>query len=313
MHAETPSFSARANGKFLITGEYFVLDGAKAFAVPLKYGQDLKVYDQDESVLTWHSLNDKGEKWMSAEFDLNSLTLLDLSGDVQAAHKLEEIFQFIKVLNPSFLSNTQTGLFCEIRADFDLNWGLGSSSTFIWLLAKWAGIDAYKLQFECFGGSGYDIACAGATSPIVYQKWPQPHFHKVAFQPAFSDSLYLVYLEQKQNSRDAIAHYRSLNPGSRDEVIDELNSITKQLLEEPLNLDECINLFTEHERIMGNALQTMPVQERLFPDFNGVVKSMGAWGGDFVLVASNLDEENTRAYFSQKGYSVTKKWDEMVL
>lgn len=290
-----------------------MLDGAKAFAIPLKHGQDLKVYEQEDAILTWCSLNQEGKEWMRAEFELNSLTLLSSTGDEQAARKLEEVFQFIKVLNPSFLSNVQAGLFCEIRADFNLKWGLGSSSTFMWLLAQWAEIDAYQLQFECFGGSGYDIACAGATSPIVYQKWPKPHFHKVVFQPSFLESLYFIYLEQKQNSRDAIAHYRSLNPESRDELINELNTITKQLLEEPLNLEQCVKLFQEHEKIVGNALQTSPVQERLFSDFQGVVKSMGAWGGDFVLAVSHLDDAATRNYFNHKGYSVVKGWKEMVL
>ena len=30
-----------SNGKLLITGEYVVLDGAKALALPTKYGQNL--------------------------------------------------------------------------------------------------------------------------------------------------------------------------------------------------------------------------------------------------------------------------------
>lgn len=290
-----------------------MLDGAKAFAVPLKHGQNLKVYEQEDAILTWCSLNQEGKEWMRAEFELNSLTLLDFDGDEQATRKLEEVFQFVKVLNPSFLSDSKKGFFCEIKADFDLNWGLGSSSTFIWLLAQWAGINPYKLQFKCFGGSGYDIACAGATSPIVYQKWPKPHFQEVAFRPSFLESLYFIYLEQKQNSRDAIAHYRSLNAVNREEVIHKLNIITKELLEKTLNLEQCMTLFQEHERIMGNALQTAPVQERLFSDFHGVVKSMGAWGGDFVLAVSHLDDDTTRNYFHQKGYSVVKNWNEMAL
>ena len=32
-----------SNGKLLITGEYLVLDGAKAFALPTKFGQNLIV------------------------------------------------------------------------------------------------------------------------------------------------------------------------------------------------------------------------------------------------------------------------------
>jgi len=32
-----------SNGKLLLTGEYLVLEGATALAVPTKFGQDLKV------------------------------------------------------------------------------------------------------------------------------------------------------------------------------------------------------------------------------------------------------------------------------
>ncbi|MEQ3661167.1 MAG: GHMP kinase, partial [Flavobacterium sp.] len=32
-----------SNGKLLLTGEYVVLDGAKALAVPTKFGQSLSI------------------------------------------------------------------------------------------------------------------------------------------------------------------------------------------------------------------------------------------------------------------------------
>ncbi|PIZ07449.1 MAG: GHMP kinase, partial [Flavobacteriaceae bacterium CG_4_10_14_0_8_um_filter_34_31] len=41
------------NGKLLLTSEYLVLDGAKALAIPTKYGQYLEVEKLSEKVLLW--------------------------------------------------------------------------------------------------------------------------------------------------------------------------------------------------------------------------------------------------------------------
>ena len=35
---------------------------------------------------------------------------------------------------------------------------------------------------------------------------------------------------------------------------------------------------------MSELLDTKTIKELLFPDFSGTIKSLGAWGGDFVLV-----------------------------
>ena len=48
----------------------------------------------------------------------------------------------------------------------------------------------------------------------------------------------------------------------------------------------------------------------LFPDFDGVIKSLGAWGGDFVMVISN---ENPTDYFMEKGYETVIPYEEMIL
>ncbi|MBK8557148.1 MAG: hypothetical protein IPL65_15875 [Lewinellaceae bacterium] len=50
-----------------------------------------------------------------------------------------------------------------------------------------------------------------------------------------------------------------------------------------------------------------------FSDYWGAVKSLGAWGGDFVLVTSEKDESTTRAYFLDKGFDVFLPWRDMIL
>ena len=58
-----------SNGKLLLTGEYVVLDGATALAVPTKFGQDLIIKSIQEPELIWGSFTNTGECWFEAIFD----------------------------------------------------------------------------------------------------------------------------------------------------------------------------------------------------------------------------------------------------
>ena len=40
-----------SNGKLLITGEYFVLNGALSLALPTVYGQHLEINDNDSNII----------------------------------------------------------------------------------------------------------------------------------------------------------------------------------------------------------------------------------------------------------------------
>jgi hypothetical protein len=42
------------------------------------------------------------------------------------------------------------------------------------------------------------------------------------------------------------------------------------------------------------------------------MKSLGAWGGDFILATSDRSAKETWAYFNQKGYSVCFQYDEII-
>ena len=57
-------------------------------------------------------------------------------------------------------------------------------------------------------------------------------------------------------------------------------------------------LMIEHEKIISSIIQQKPVKSELFPDYFGEIKSLGAWGGDFVMVTGN---EETPSYFKNKG------------
>lgn len=295
-----------ARGKLMLTGEYFVLDGATSLALPTVFGQKMTVEAIDAEELLWKSLDEQGSAWFE---DRLPISLKAVGDENPIARKLLEILSEARKRNPAFLNN---GASVCVQADFDLQWGLGSSSTLIALVAQWAQIDPYALQFACFGGSGYDIACATANGPILYEKLPNPAAKSVSFEPSFTDQLFFVYLGQKQNSREGIQHYREMGSAGKADAIETLNTITQRLLQE-LDFDTFCNLLKKHEEVVGTALQTAPVQQRLFADFSGTIKSLGAWGGDFVLAASRMDVEETIRYFSEKGMPVVIPYSQMVL
>jgi hypothetical protein len=50
------------------------------------------------------------------------------------------------------------------------------------------------------------------------------------------------------------------------------------------------------------------IKESLFSDFDGIIKSLGAWGGDFVMAADHPAE-----YFAAKGYETIVAYEDMIL
>ncbi|MGB5376996.1 GYDIA family GHMP kinase [Muriicola sp.] len=298
-----------SNGKLLLTGEYAVLDGALALGLPCKMGQGLIIEDQKEGGLLWKSLDHKGKSWFETRFEV-----LELNGD---AHKtstadirgtLLNILQGAIQLNPDFLSRLQ-GQMAISKLEFPRDWGLGSSSTLLNNVAQWAAVDPYQLLWNCFSGSGYDIACAQHNQPLTYQlKDQKPQVHLLPIKLPFSSELFFVHLNRKQNSREGITRYKRVIANQRH-FIEEISTITREVA---ACRDSRVfqELLLQHEVLLSEAIQLTRIQDQLFPDFKGFIKSLGAWGGDFVLAmgASKIPE-----YFTSKGYSTVLSYDELVL
>ena len=311
-----------SNGKLLLTGEYLVLDGAKALAVPTKFGQDLIVEKIKEPELIWGSFTHTGECWFEAVFDVKKLRLISCtynsdkegSGEV-IAETLLEILKEAKNLNPHFLE-VEHGFVVKTELTFPRNWGLGSSSTLINSIASWAKVDAFKLLWNSFKGSGYDIACAQNDTPIFYQIEKDfstalemtPKVEQVGFNPIFKENLFFLYLNEKQDSKDGIAKFRESNINFDNEII-RISEISDELLKVD-SLEDFEKLIVEHEQIISSIIKLKPVKEKLFPDYFGAIKSLGAWGGDFVLVTGNKE---TPTYFKNKGFETILPYSEMIL
>jgi len=315
-----------SNGKFLLTGEYLVLKGALALALPLKLGQSLEVeqLETNNEQIQWKAWRPEG-RWFSVT--LNRENLVNFStDDPDKAMRLCQILQAVKQLNPKAFEGNDIKF--TTRLDFDPNWGLGSSSTLIANLARWAKVNPYELLKLTFGGSGYDITCATADGPIYYQlagldcfvprndakrqSEPTPKVDLVDFNPPFAEHLFFVYQGQKQSSSKEIkAFLGKANPTDLQNDIEAVSEISRAL-PKCESLDEFAMLLQCHERIIARCIGQEPVQKR-FPDFEGVLKSLGAWGGDFILAATGWPENQVRDYFKGKGLEVVFGYKEIVL
>jgi mevalonate kinase len=297
-----------SNGKLLITGEYVVLDGALSFALPTKFGQSLKIEILNEPKIVWKSFDENEAIWFEDIFSIDEITLGFSNHRNDVSNRIIQILYAAKTLNPNFLNNGY-GFKVSTHLTFPKNWGLGTSSTLINNIAQWANINAFELLNKTFGGSGYDIACAQNNHPITYQlKKGKPHVKAVNFNPNFKDQLYFVYLNKKQNSRDGIANYKA-NKGHITSAISEINDITSQIID-CISLENFESLITQHELIISKIIKQKPIKNLLFKDFSGSIKSLGAWGGDFILVAS---EENPTSYFKNKGFNSIVRYENMIL
>lgn len=296
-----------SNGKLLLTGEYVVLDGALSLAVPTKFGQSLKIDAINEPKIIWKSFNNDTSVWFKGEFHLDDYGTLKQVNHDDVSNRIIQILNAAKTLNPDFL-NSKNGFKIETSLTFPKNWGLGTSSTLINNIANWAQVDAFELLKNTFGGSGYDIACAQNNTPIIYQIQNDSITKQVDFNPDFTDQLYFVYLNKKQNSRDGIASYNA-NKSNIESVVSEINDITNQVIN-CKTLDAFEALMTDHENIISKITKQTPVKQLYFEDFNGCVKSLGAWGGDFVLATA---KENPVNYFKSKGFKTVLRYKDMVL
>ena len=299
-----------SNGKLLITGEYLVLDGAKAFALPTQFGQSLSVEENDNATIHWQSYDADGSIWYQDTFTVEDIILHDTTTNTDSIRNtLLTILQEALKLNRSSF-NTNKGYHITTQLTFQRNWGLGTSSTLLNNIAQWLQIDAFILLKNSFGGSGYDIACAQNNSPILYYlDQEKPVVEPVLFNPIFSENLYFVYLEKKQSSKAAItAYYNNKNKGL-SKSIGKIDRLTETVLSSKTS-EEFALALEKHETEMSLILEMETIKESKFPDFDGVIKSLGAWGGDFVLVVS---KENPTDYFIQKGFKTIIPYKNMIL
>lgn len=295
-------------GKLLLTSEYVVLDGALALAVPTKVGQDLvfEEFEDGKSSIYWEGFH-QNELWLKTKIDYQNWKILE-TNLLHASEFIVKVLQSVQKLSKTkFNKNSSYRLRTNLQ--FPSNFGLGSSSTLMNNLANWSGIDAFVLNDITLGGSGYDVAIAKEESAILFQivNNQQREVQRVKFQPSFSKDLIFVHLNKKQNSREGIALYKSKIRS--EELINRFSDITKQIYTASSIL-EFSELMVMHELLLSSFLKIPTAKENYFQDCPVFIKSLGAWGGDFILTTKFVDFEK---YFQSRSFSTIFEWQDLIV
>ena len=69
-------------------------------------------------------------------------------------------------------------------------------------------------------------------------------------------------------------------------------------------------LIERHENMISKIINIDPIQKSTFSDYSkGIIKSLGSWGGDFILVSGEKEDLN---YFRDKGYNTIYDLEDLV-
>ena len=154
--SEMKIYKTSSFGKILISSEYFVLKGALALAIPTKFNQSFSFRPENSKILVWESYDFNDQIWFDCIINISNFTIESSEND-EKAFILLNLLRSAKKLNYRFLESGLGGKVIT-KLDFPLDWGLGSSSTLINNISKWAEINPYDLLWSNFKGSGYDLS-----------------------------------------------------------------------------------------------------------------------------------------------------------
>ncbi|PZU91125.1 MAG: 30S ribosomal protein S6 [Chryseobacterium sp.] len=292
-------------GKLMLTSEYVAVDGALVLAVPTRLGQELfytEVEDQ-KALMFWEAYH-QNQLWLKAKIDYKNWKIIE-TNDSKASDFILKTLKNVQNLSGTKLKSN-TSYHIKTNLQFPSDFGLGSSSTLMANLAEWAAIDAFILNEISLGGSGYDVAVAKEKSAILYSRFPERTYHKIDFNPSFKNELIFIHLNQKQDTREGISHYKS-KPTST-ELINDYSKLTKRIVNSQ-DLEEFSELMTIHEQKLSDFLGTPTVKEKYFQNCPSFVKSLGAWGGDFVLASKFGDYQD---YFKEQGFTKIFSWKDLI-
>ncbi len=300
-----------SNGKLLLSGEYVVLDGATALAMPLKYGQSLELAKNNinNDLLRWEAYV-KNKCWFYVEYNIENRSIIR-TNIKSVAEKLIKVLKAILDAHPEFKEKLKAKIITNIN--FDNEWGFGTSSTLISNLAYLARTNPYKLLKSISKGSGYDIAAARESSTFLFTKRDdkEPVIQQVSLNDEYAKNLYFVYLGKKQNSEKEVVKYLN-NKKINDKIISDISNISRAIIDAK-NTAELNVLLKEHEKIVSFILGVQAIQPKMFSDFQGQIKSLGAWGGDFILASTDMPYDYVQKYFAKKGLNTILKYQDLII
>ena len=94
------------------------------------------------------------------------------------------------------------------------------------------------------------------------------------------------------------------------EAVASISTLTRAMLDAQ-TIEDFNKAMKDHEMLMSSVLDYPTVKQLYFSDYKGgELKSLGAWGGDFILATGTAEN---RAYFAKKGYAVIHEFDSFIL
>ncbi len=134
----------------------------------------------------------------------------------------------------------------------------------------------------------------------------------INFLPSFCDNIYFVWLGKKQNTDNEIRFYRKNKTSDIKSSIEKISNVTFNI-PEVKELSNFASLIEKNEEIIAFILKRKTLKQSNFSDFDGTVKSLGAWGGDFMLAISEHGLMYVTDYFKSKGCDTIYRFKDIVL
>ncbi|MFO8053812.1 MAG: GYDIA family GHMP kinase [Bacteroidales bacterium] len=293
MNCETNPFYSR--GKFLLTAEYLVMAGADAIVLPLNKGQSLSCTSHNDKHLLWISRYQE-DIWFRAVFDPASFKIIE-SSDMERAIYISEILRTAATLSKKVKTLENKKIITDL--EFHPDWGMGSSSTLMVNLSQFFDIQAFEMHSKLSKGSGFDIAAAMSNFPFRYRlKKNKREIMPTPLPQLFYDHAFFVYTGQKADSNMAAEEFHQ-NKQDWKMPVKYINEISAQLTEVK-SVTELSRIIGEHEAFLSDILG-LPSPVKRFADYPYGMKSLGAWGGDFIMAIHPRGKTEVEHYFKQKG------------
>lgn len=302
----------------MLCGEYAVTIGVEALAIPVVSGQWMHVWEFDSpgggDRLIWEAKEKNGNTWLNESFSL-PLEVMDAADEKNSSERDRDrkvLHSMISLVEASFWKVGKSYRI-ETQLEFERSSGLGSSSTMVANFARYAGLDAQKVQQNVFGGSGYDVAVAELGKGLVFWKnGEDSNWDAWKLSPELTSKWKIVFLGEKQNSRSALDDVKGklIEIQKDDFLMHQLQQVCAavKLASQVPMLEAGLEMW-QAILAMSLGLETPYQYFKFQPTKGGLCKWLGAWGGDMLLINEIFAESEQEAL---KKFQ-TVAWNEIVV
>ena len=301
----------------MLCGEYAVTIGVEALALPVSLGQWMYVWEFDSpgggDRLIWEAKEKDGSTWLNESFALPLETMEAETEKSSERDRSREVLHSMLSMVAEGFWKTGKSYRIETQLEFDRSSGLGSSSTMVANFARFAGLDAQKVQQKVLGGSGYDVAVAELGKGLVFWKNAEvANWDAWKLSADLTSKWKIVFLGKKQNSRNALADVKGklMEIEKDDFLMHQLQQVCAAVkMANQVPMVEAGLEMWQAILAMSLGLETPYQHFKFQPTKGGLCKWLGAWGGDMLLINDVFEESEREAL---KKYKIVD-WNQLVL